>query len=234
MWGRVDKSRAAIIPICLLVLGGCDPNNNPLITEPVPYPRDLIVKPLSDGRSFELVQDFEFVAPGKVKWLVPKKATVDGASIPRPLWSSIGGPFSGKYRDASVIHDFYCDVRVRPSDDVHEVFYHAMIASGVKETKAKVMYAAVASFGPKWEGVNYDHLCGGKYNPKELGLSAKETKACELKPKMRRARSELANDGVIQPKWDQKKFEATRKLIESNNLSLEQIQKLVASSNSLP
>ncbi len=40
-------------------------------------------------------------------------AIVDGASIPRMFWSIIGGLFDEGYRDASIIHDWYCDKRLR-------------------------------------------------------------------------------------------------------------------------
>lgn len=54
------------------------------------------------------------------------------------------------YRDASVIHDVACVARTRPWREVHETFYFAMRASGVGEVQAKVMYAAVYHFGPRW------------------------------------------------------------------------------------
>ena len=63
--------------------------------------------------------------------VVSKGWIVDGASIPKIAWSIIGSPLSGKYCDASVIHDYHCDVRVRSSDEVHLVFHYAMLASGV-------------------------------------------------------------------------------------------------------
>lgn len=84
-----------------------------------------------DGRHMQLVAPIAFIDSKGVRWDVPKGATVDGASIPRFFWSVIGGPFGGKYRDASVIHDWYCDVRTRPWREVDRMFYEAMIARGV-------------------------------------------------------------------------------------------------------
>jgi Protein of unknown function (DUF1353) len=75
--------------------------------------------------------------------------TVLGVLAPT-LWSVIGSPFTGKYRDASVIHDYYCDIRARPWPSVHRVFYDAMIVSGVSVSRAKLMYAAVYFAGPRW------------------------------------------------------------------------------------
>jgi hypothetical protein len=74
----------------------------------------------------------------------------DGASIPWPLWSVVGGPFEGPYRRAAIIHDFYCDRKYRAWERVHRVFYDAMITGGVSVNKAKLMYYAVWRFGPRW------------------------------------------------------------------------------------
>jgi hypothetical protein len=63
----------------------------------------------------------------------------------------IGGPFEGKYRNASVVHDYYCAVRSADWRSVHRVFYRAMLVSGVSVRRAKVMYAAVYFAGPRWD-----------------------------------------------------------------------------------
>jgi hypothetical protein len=81
---------------------------------------------------------------------VPRGTSVDGASIPQVFWSLIGGPFEGRYRNASVVHDYYCQVRNRRWQDVHQAFYEAMLASGVDGARAMVMYKAVENFGPRW------------------------------------------------------------------------------------
>ena len=114
------------------------------------YTAPLILEPLADGRRMKLYRGFGFVDSAQRDWPVPAEAIVDGASIPRALWSVIGGPFEGKYRDASVIHDYYCDVRTRAWREVHRVFYDAMRASEVSELRAKIMYAAVYYEGPRW------------------------------------------------------------------------------------
>lgn len=115
------------------------------------YYGELLLKALPDGRNMEIIKNFGFEDKLKRKWEVPSGWTVDGASIPQPLWSFIGGPFSGKYRNASVIHDYYCDIKTRPWYEVHEIFYQAMLASKVDRIKAKIMYLAVYRFGPRWD-----------------------------------------------------------------------------------
>lgn len=100
----------------------------------------------------KLLSDLKYIDPNNEVWIAPKNAKVDGASIPRMLWSIIGSPFSGKYRNASVIHDVACVEKKRPWQKVHRTFYNAMRASGVKPLQAKIMYAAVNNFGPRWGG----------------------------------------------------------------------------------
>lgn len=119
----------------------------------------VVAEWLPDGRAMKLVQAFAFTDAEGNEWVVPADVVVDGASIPRVFWSVIGGPFEGNYRDASVIHDYYCVVRTRPSAQVHRVFHHAMLAAGVKEQKAWLMYQAVSNFGPKWSIAKIDPKC---------------------------------------------------------------------------
>ena len=115
------------------------------------YVGDLIVRVEDDGRHVVLVKPFEYDDADGMKWPVPVGTMSDGASIPQIFWSFIGGPLEGKYRNAAVIHDYYCDYRVREWEAVDRVFYDAMITSGVDRLKAKVMYAAVRWGGPHWD-----------------------------------------------------------------------------------
>ena len=82
---------------------------------------------------------------------MPAGVLVDGASIPSVFWSIIGAPFTGKYREASVIHDHYCETKSRHWKAVHRVFLDGMLASGVNDYQAKLMYLAVYRFGPRWD-----------------------------------------------------------------------------------
>ena len=104
----------------------------------------------SDGRSMTLVEPFAYVDPRRSRWSAPVGAVVNGASIPRVFWSLIGGPFSGEFRDASVVHDVACETRDRPWRAVHRMFYEACRCGGVGAAKAKTMYYAVFHYGPRW------------------------------------------------------------------------------------
>jgi hypothetical protein len=114
------------------------------------YDGRAVVELLEDGRRVRLVNPFAYIDPGSKRWDVPDGAIVDGASIPRTLWTLIGGPFEGKYRNASIVHDWFCDRRTRPWKQVHRMFFDAMITSGVSGQKARLLYAGVYFGGPRW------------------------------------------------------------------------------------
>jgi hypothetical protein len=105
---------------------------------------------LGDGRKMRLLKPLIYFDPKCAQWYAPTNSIIDGASIPRFAWSIIGGPYEGKYRAASIVHDVACEQKTRPWEAVHEMFYWAMLASGVEVLKAKVMYGAVYHFGPRW------------------------------------------------------------------------------------
>lgn len=114
----------------------------------------LEVKSNSSGRpTFLLLEDFSFTDPNGLVWKTPKGWEVDGASIPQPAWSIVGGPLSGRYLHASIIHDRYCDTKTRMAHDTHRNFFYGMLANGVSSVKANLMYWAVRTFGPSWKVV---------------------------------------------------------------------------------
>lgn len=102
-----------------------------------------------NGRDMVLLEDFKYTDPKQTTWRAPKGSRINGASIPQTFWAVIGGPFEGKYRDASVIHDVACAEKSQPWKDVHRTFYYGMRCRGVPEGKAKTMYFAVYRFGPR-------------------------------------------------------------------------------------
>ena len=105
----------------------------------------------SDGRSMTLLSELRYTDPNGQIWIAPAGAVVDGASIPRSCWSLMGGPFEGKYRNASVLHDVAYEERKRPWQDCDRMFYNAMRCSGVGMVEAKTMYYALYKFGHHWD-----------------------------------------------------------------------------------
>src|SRR6267143_2058901 len=85
----------------------------------------------NDGRSMTLLSELRYTDPQGVVWIAPAGSQVDGASIPRSLWTLMGGPFEGKYRNASVLHDVAYEQRNRPPDVYDRMFYNAMRCSRV-------------------------------------------------------------------------------------------------------
>jgi hypothetical protein len=104
-----------------------------------------------DGRTMTLLTELRYTDPQGEVWVAPIGSQVDGASIPRYLWSVMGGPFEGKYRNASVLHDVAYGERKRPWQDCDRMFYNAMRCSGVGVTEAKTMYYALYRFGNHWK-----------------------------------------------------------------------------------
>ena len=98
-----------------------------------------------------LLNELRYTDPKGVVWIAPAGSEVDGASIPRALWSFFGGPFEGKYRNASVLHDVAYDQKSRPWQQVDRMFYDAMRCSGVGAIEAKTMYYSLYRFGRHWK-----------------------------------------------------------------------------------
>lgn len=116
---------------------------------PGQFSGNVVLEFIADGHA-RLRGDLRYRDPGGRLWAAPAGIIVDGASIPRILWTAIGSPFTGNYLRASVIHDFYCDTKTRPWQEVHRVFFDAMISGGVPRLQANIMYFAVRAFGPRW------------------------------------------------------------------------------------
>src|SRR6266571_4473956 len=104
-----------------------------------------------DGRTMTLLSELRYTDPQGAIWIAPAGSQVDGASIPRSLWSVMGGPFEGKYRNASVLHDVAYEQRNRPWQDCDQMFYNAMRCSGVSAVEAGTMYYALRKFGHHWK-----------------------------------------------------------------------------------
>src|SRR5713101_3926958 len=104
-----------------------------------------------DGRNMTLLSELRYTDPQGLVWVAPIGSVVDGASIPRYLWSIMGGPFEGKYRNGSVLHDVAYGDKKRPWQDCDRMFYFAMRCSGVSAVEAKTMFYALYKFGHHWK-----------------------------------------------------------------------------------
>jgi hypothetical protein len=115
------------------------------------YDGDPVTKWNPDGRTMTLLTELRYTDPNGNVWVAPIGSVVDGASIPRYLWSIMGGPFEGKYRNASVLHDVAYGEHKRPWQDCDRMFYYAMRCSGVSAGEAKTMFYALFRFGHHWK-----------------------------------------------------------------------------------
>ena len=104
-----------------------------------------------DGRSMTLLNELRYTDPKGTVWIAPAGSKVDGASIPKSLWSVMGGPFEGRYRNASVLHDVAYDQHNRSWGECDLMFYNAMRCSGVGRVEAGTMYYALYKFGRHWD-----------------------------------------------------------------------------------
>jgi hypothetical protein len=169
-----------------------------------------------DDRLMQVLNQFTYEDPAIKQWTTPAGWKVDGASIPRALWTIVGSPFTGDYRRASVVHDYYCDVRTEPSERVHLMFYNACRADGVGVVKANTLYYGVLAGGPSWQTVRV-------VNFNVAAAPAPGGEAIDFKDTV-----------VSQPPLDEKKLEEDIRWIAENNPSLDQIRARASAARSQP
>lgn len=92
-----------------------------------------------------LLRDFWYEDPEGTRWDAPQGSRINGASIPRPLWSTVGSPYTDDYRKASIVHDVACDKATTPQERkaADRMFYHACLAGGCSKAQARVLYLGV-------------------------------------------------------------------------------------------
>lgn len=94
-------------------------------------------------RDMTLLKDFVFTDPDGRVWPAPKGSVINGASIPRPLWSLVGSPYTDDYRRASIVHDVTCITGGVSRKDADVMFFHACRAGGCGPVQARILYAGV-------------------------------------------------------------------------------------------
>lgn len=119
----------------------------------IPFPNEAMTKWVSSGdgcdRAMYLVSEFSYHDPDGKAWVVPGNSWINGATIPRSLWSIVGSPYCGSYRRASIVHDFYVGEGPNPDVDsqarrlADRMFYYACIDGGCSVHFAGLLYIAV-------------------------------------------------------------------------------------------
>ncbi len=75
--------------------------------------------------------------------VVPVGFISDGASIPRIAQSLIGGPWSGRYSESAVIHDYLYETMPITKRKADRIFLDGMKILGVIWWRRNLMYLAV-------------------------------------------------------------------------------------------
>lgn len=96
-----------------------------------------------EDRNMRLTRDFWYLDPDGRKWHAPENSVINGASIPRALWSSVGSPYTDDYRRASVVHDIACSDPTIVRKEADNMFYYACLAGGCSYRQSKLLYAGV-------------------------------------------------------------------------------------------
>ena len=94
-------------------------------------------------RDMRLLEDFTYVDGTGQEWKAPAGSVINGASIPRALWSTVGSPYTDNYRRASVIHDAACGQAHLDRKEVDHMFYWACRAGGCDWLQARTLYIGV-------------------------------------------------------------------------------------------
>lgn len=115
-------------------------------------PRTVWLTEPSGDRQMQLIDDFWFEDRAGHRWTAPAGTIIDGASIPQPLWATVGSPYTGSYRRASIVHDRACeeaaDFPARRAAD--RMFYEACREGGCSIAQATLLYMGVR-VGAHWD-----------------------------------------------------------------------------------
>ena len=148
-------------------------------------PRTEWLSERGEDRNMSMLEAFWYTDPQGRRWEAPKGSVTNGASIPRTLWSSIGSPFTGNYRRASIIHDIAIRSRGTVRSEADTMFYFACLAGGCMPMEAKFLYAGVRI--GSWTSRTRDYALDivsmapvaarlqGQQTPTELEVRAKYT-----------------------------------------------------------
>ncbi len=94
-------------------------------------------------RQMQMLDDFWYDDPDGRRWEAKAGSIVNGASIPAPLWSAVGSPYTGEYRRASIVHDIACDDPTVSRKEADRMFYFACLAGGCSKSQARLLYTGV-------------------------------------------------------------------------------------------
>jgi len=104
------------------------------------------IKLLLDGRNVQIMEGATYTDPDGKVWEIYPGDLSDGATVPKELWSLVGGPFEGPYRVAALFHDrqcnYYLSIAERKAAD--RMFRVASLCAGCTIEQADALYAGVS------------------------------------------------------------------------------------------
>jgi len=114
--------------------------------EESPFPLKLKGEFVGNGK-WKLTHPFAFNSKVFGRIDIPNRFVTDGASIPKFLWSIVGSPWSGKYAEAAIPHDWGYHKQKLTRKQYDLVFLEAMKVLKVPFWKRRLMYQAVRIAG---------------------------------------------------------------------------------------
>lgn len=148
-------------------------------------PRTEWLSDRGDDRRMRLLEPFWYLDPQGRRWDVPAGTVINGASIPRTLWSAVGTPYTGDYRRASVVHDAAIHTPEVVRGEADTMFYYACLTGGCTLLQAKLLYGGVriGSWADEKQFFAFDvasmmpdaYRLPGQLSPKELEVRARYT-----------------------------------------------------------
>ena len=157
-----------------------------------------------------------FVDANKKIWIAPPRTLTDGATIPRGLVPLIGDRQAREYVLAAALHDAYCGIgnddldtyHTERWDDVHRMFYEALLVGGTPPHKAKIMFAAVYLGGPRWDDPerSLDHVSEEALLREMewclIWIERAEPSVEQIEAWMKRREAGLINGTQTEPDWE--------------------------------
>jgi hypothetical protein len=137
---------------------------------------------------FQNIAEVAYIDDNRRVWIAPLGTITDGASIPQACLSFVGDRYDKRWSTAALVHDAYCGEANEAHPyyhsaswrDVHRMFYSACLAGGTSVMKAKIMYAAVWMFGPKWVYPTYTQSATESQNNKLAEKSFNEYRSLSI------------------------------------------------------
>lgn len=102
-----------------------------------------------DNRKMILAMDLVYTDSKNKKWVAIKGSEINGATIPRQLWGTIGSPYIGRYRRASIVHDVHVGEGANPNVSkayrslADRMFHDACLYDGCTKKFARMLYIGV-------------------------------------------------------------------------------------------